>query len=105
MGSGPFDNISSELVPGGAPPVIRFHGPPLFIEDHAAQEPGRNWSILFLRKQQFYGFETAPKPVSSSPLSAELGASGEKVVLLSIAGTFNDVRARIAVPVFRQVKL
>ena len=38
-------------------------------------------------------------------MSAEPRASGEQTVLLSVAGTCNDVRARIAVPVFRQVKL
>jgi hypothetical protein len=75
------------------------------MEDHAAHEPDRSCCTLFLGKQQFYAFETARKPAASCSMSAELRASGKWIVLLSIAGTCKDVRARIAVPVFRQVKL
>jgi hypothetical protein len=102
--SGPFDNISSEVAPGGAPLFttrLRLR----WMVEHAAHQPDRSCCTLFLGEHQFYAFKTARKPVASCSMSAELRASGEWIVLLSIAGTCEDVRARIAVPVFRQVKL
>jgi hypothetical protein len=81
------------------------HDPSLSMEDHAAQEPPQHCCTLTLGTHGSMGSKQPQSQLRHAQQVQNLERSGKRIVLLSIAGTCNDVRARIAVPFFRQVKL